>query len=460
MKALPHTTPRRAHVMLSVLVSSTLLAFAAGCAGSGSPASGPLPLPVQTGSPTKPSFGFNGETDIFPAMDTFYAAAATAGVLQSTTRCQAYVSWDLAEHSPNHGSGDGSRTWFEAFLKAAKGHCSEVLISFKYVASFSGGNAATSSLGNFYTPANTYPSMAQFEQAVADFMAVNWTTDTYTGGWSGTFVFAPWNEPDNGSSSGDGLTNALPAEVAADYYLALRSICNPANGCSVAAGNFGSNGSMFLDYQQNCANDTENLCNNASYMDQYKYYIAHDAPNFTVYTLNSGAAGAAPLLAEGTAKFTSAGATLAAAGSTSFRPEVFAYHAWDDINNYINLPYINRSLQCPAQPQCTTTTLISSLTGDSWDNVDIWDTEVAAGQDPYTNPDDTTQACAASFLLNLSTVATHRISRIYYTHPHDSTYPDRYWSLFDLSNNPRPALNVLAGLNTSYIPTITTEACP
>ena len=123
---------------------------------------------------------------------------------------------------------------------------------------------------------------------------------------------------------------SIPAETDADYYLALRKHCVPSS-CTVAAGDFGSNGNMWQDFVQNCADDSAALCSGASYMDQYKHWIITDAPNYG---------------------FTSA-----------FRPEVFSYHGWDDINNYIN-----SGSHCTDPQRCTIRALYTALTDGSWSN--------------------------------------------------------------------------------------------
>src|SRR6202044_1029050 len=92
---------------------------------------------------------------------------------------------------------------------------------------------------------------------------------------------------------------------------------------------------------QHCGDDVAALCGNATYMDQYKHYIANDAAS---YGLGNG---------------------------TSFRPEVFAYHGWDDINDYIKR---NPNCDSVKNRNCTTWVLLNSLSNDGWAGSDIWDT--------------------------------------------------------------------------------------
>ena len=349
------------------------------------------------------NIGFSGPDQQFPYMDTFYSA--TDAYYRSIGRvsmpgnrhCHAYLSWDVAQQPVASGpiGTEGSRAWFEDWLAHAEDHCDQALITFKYV--------------NGVTVAPGAPSSAAYEAAMETFLATSWS---YTG-WTGRFDYTPWNEPNNGSGTGDGLTVQIDAQQAADYYLALRKHCTPSS-CTVAAGDFGSNGNMWQDYVQNCSNDlASTLCSNASYMDKYKHYLAADTVTFGF--------------------------------ASGFRPEVFAYHGWDDINNYINA-----ASHCTDPDRCTIRALFTALSGDTWTGSSIWDTEVGAGQDPQSNPDPTVQACAASFLLNLTASISSRFYRIYYTKADESD--GQHWSLFDSMGAEKPAFSVLADRNISYVP--------
>ena len=349
------------------------------------------------------NIGFNGPDAQFPYMDTFYAATEayyqTLGRQMPGNRlCHAYLSWDIAEQGVGSGplGTEGSRAWFEDWLSHAQGQCDEALITFKYV------KGVTSGTG--------FPSTSDFETAFTTFQGVSWA---YTG-WTGTFVYTPWNEPDNGAPSGDGLSTVLDAHTAADYYLAMRKHCVP-SGCTVAAGDFGSNGTLGNGYVQNCADDVAPLCSNPTYMDTYKHYLVADAPTYGL--------------------------------PSTFRPEIFAYHGWDDINDYLNQ---NPKCTSVTDQVCTIFVLLNSLSEDTWANVKIWDTEVGAGQNPQTNPTAVNQACAASFLLRLTAIAGPRISRIYYTRPYEND--GGYWSLFTPAGAEKPAFGVLADRNTLYTP--------
>ena len=350
------------------------------------------------------NIGFNGPDNQLPYMATFYSA--TNAYYQSIGRasmpgnrhCHAYLSWDIAEQPVGSGpiGTEGSRSWFEDWLNHAQGFCDEALITFKYVGGVSNGTG--------------FPAASDFETAFTIFQGTSWA---YTG-WTGTFAFTPWNEPNNGSPSGDGLHAVLDARTAADYYLAIRKHCSPSS-CSVAAGDFGSNGNLGDGFVQNCSDDVQPLCSNPTYMDTYKHYLVADAPAYGL--------------------------------ASTFRPEIFAYHGWDDVNDYINQ---NPKCDSVTDKVCTTFVLLNSLSNDTWANVNIWDTEVGAGQNPQTNPTPVNQACAASFLLRLTALASSRISRIYYTRPNESD--GQHWSLFDSTGAEKPAFGVLADRNTLYTP--------
>jgi len=352
------------------------------------------------------NIGFNGPnrqlsytTAFYAATNAYYRSIGSAS-MPGNRHCHAYLSWDIAEHPVGSGNinREGTRAWLEDWLKYAEGRCDEALLTFKYI------DGVSKSKG--------FPTAADFEAAFERFQSISWA---YTG-WTGTFAFTAWNEPNNGARSGDGLSMPVDAKLAADYYLAIRKHCAPPS-CSVAAGDFGSNGHLGDGFIQRCTREDAALCRNASYLDQYKYYLANDA---AAYGLGSG---------------------------TSFRPEIFAYHGWDDMNDYING---NPNCGSVKDHNCTTWVLLKSLSNDSWAGSTIWDTEVGAGQNPQSNPDAITQACAASFLLRLTATASARITRIYYTRPYEND--GEHWSLFTAAGEQKPAFTVLADRDTSYAP--------
>jgi hypothetical protein len=361
------------------------------------------------------NIGFNGPKDQFPYTDQFYMSTISyyqnvlgRSSMPGNRHCHVYMSWDTATQLPGSGliTKEGSRAWFEDFLAAAQGHCDRVLITFKNIT------------GVTVTSPNGYPMVATYQSAVAQFLNTDWSYTGWTNG-STAFDYTAWNEPNLGSGGGDGYDGIqIPAERAADYYLVLRAACTASNCGQVAAGDFGSNGSAWQDFVQECTNDVASpLCSNASYMDKYKHWIAIDE---TTYGLSS-----------------------------SFRPEVFSYHGWDDINNYIN-----SSSLCTDSQTCTIKAFVDAMSNTGWTSSTLWDTEVAAGQNPESNPAAPLQACAAAWLLNLTASTSSRFARIYYTQPWDSS--GQYWSLFTSTGTTKPSFTVLADREISY----TGTTCP
>lgn len=353
---------------------------------------------------------FNGPSVQFPYMDQFYAASnayyqSIGMVMPEPKGCQAYLSWDVAEQPV--GSGDsgteGTRSWFENWLANAVGHCTQPLITFKYQS------------GTTTVDVGSYPSASDFETAMEAFLNTDWSYTGWTGSPLTTFAYQAWNEPNNGAGSGAGLTTPVPAELAADYYLALRKHCTPENGCTVAAENFGSNGNLDTSFPSNCPDGATTICSNATYMDQYKIYLTTDAPNYGF--------------------------------TTAFRPETVSYHGWDDVNNYIN----GNAKGClsVSNPACTTYVFVASNSG-SWGNSVLWDSEVAAGQSGSSSPGPYMQACAAAHLFQVTGIASSRFQRVYYTQPYVSN--GQYFSLFTSTGAEKPAFAVVADRSISYSP--------
>jgi hypothetical protein len=348
-----------------------------------------------SGSPDAINIGMNGGPDQFTYFEDFLKVST---VTQAGPRvCHTYVSWNIAKQKPGAGSTSepGSRAWFESWIKAANGHCDEALISFKAVPTADNGTGTR------------IPSVAEFTSAFETFLTTKW-------GFTGKFAFTPWNEPNNGADSGDGLGDKIPADHAAELYLKMRRRCAPP-GCKVAAGDFASNGGMVNDFKFNCPSDIvseSQLCKEASYLDRYKNYIANHADDKDP--------GAPHVLKK------------------DFRPEYFAYHGWYDINTYVN-----EGNHCGDPNKCATRELLKNL-GGSWSNVEIWDTEVGVGQDGEAALDQTEQACGAAFLVRITSKLSKRITRIYYTRMHGGNP-----TLFD-GDKPKLALAVLADRRTSY----------
>jgi hypothetical protein len=384
---------------LPVVASLAVLA----CGSSGSEDAATSQSEALAGSPEAITIGFNGGADQFAYFDEFRNASSAS---QHQLRlCHAYPSWDVALQKPGQGSTSlpGSRAWLEDWLKQAEGHCDEALLSFKASPKSQGGT------GNEDSATTNPPSVNDFTTAFAAFRATEWV------GWSGAFSFTPWNEPNNGAGSGNGLGRALTPDEAAAYYLAMRHLCSPP-GCKVAAGDLASNGGMVADFQWNCSDDNvapRDLCAGASYLDRYKNYIANSADD-APYHLGQG-----------------------------FRPEYFAFHPWHDVNSYVD-----SKEHCTTEAHCATRALLKNL-GGSWGGVKLWDTEIGVGHDGNPALDDEVQACGAAFLMRLSANVTNRITRVYYTRLHNGN-PELI-----AGSTPRPAMKVLADRERTY----TAAAC-
>lgn len=331
---------------------------------------------AQKGAPGQLDIGFNGPTDQFPFVDSF-----VANEKNKTRLCHTYITWKAADEptglpfGPNAAEPkDGTRAYFEYYLSKAEGHCNEVLLSFKAL-----------------NP-QAVPTAKAYAEAMDRFFAVPWKKNT---GFTGRFAFTAWNEPNNKADDGNGLGNPIPPDVAAHYFLALASRCKK-HDCTVAAGDFASNGNMWLAYDGK----------SGSYMDTYKNTIEKDAGGYP--NLDAG-----------------------------FRPHAFALHGWHDVN-----VYIDNGNKAANTDTSVVRKLVASLNEKTWKGVEIWDTETGAGQKKAVNDDE--QACAAAFLMQNHTV-DGRITRMYLTRLHRGTT-----SLYGASPDaPRPAATLLQNRQTS-----------
>jgi hypothetical protein len=318
--------------------------------------------------------------------------------------CHIYTYFDIAEHDPPGGSGTHSRAGLISWFASAGPECDEVLVTFQ-------GPQHTAMLP---------PSASSFEHAFLAFQAMS-SAGQPLSAWATKLTYTAWNEPNNALVNGNGLLNRLSPELAAEYYLALRRHCSPSDGCKVAAGDFATNGNFNLDLMRNCADDndpanTPTRCAHTSvmnptnappsYLDRYKNYISVHAPNYGL--------------------------------PNNFRPEYFAYHPWQDVNEYIR-----SNAKCSDYNTCGTRRLIESL-GGSWGHTEIWDDEIGIGLQ-FSAPIDTTTThpCGAAFLMQL-TKLDPRITRVYYMH-----FSSGNGRLYD-GTTLRPAGGVLAARATTY----------
>lgn len=379
---------------------------------------------------------FSGADDQIPYIDQFYTAteqyyASIDKHMPGVRRCHAYVSWDVALEPEGSGSPtiQGSRVWLESWLQAYSGHCDEALITFKWVVGVS---------CHYYTDCaggadvEAAPQPAEVGNALHAFMHTSWP------GWSGRFAFTPWNEPNNPGASGDGFNNSIqvPARTDADYYLAMRRYCTPWAHCEIAAGDFASNGNHYEDFIQHCDNDTTTLCASGSYIDTFKFYLAHDA---TAYGLPPG-----------------------------FLPENFSFHGWSDANDYLHYLQNGTATNCYTltSPDCVTRLTYDAFSNalhhgnGPWNRVKYWDTEVGAGQNGNKYDKDPTndqQAETAAFVLDLTGTVSNRFERLLYTRIWE---PDgQWWSMFcSDGTTEKPSFTVWADREISYSPTGST--CP
>jgi hypothetical protein len=364
-----------------------------GSGSDGMPPEGTPDAAVQ-GDPHPLNIGWNnGYAAQFDYFGDFFDHAVYAG----PKLCHAYVSWDVATKPVGEGTIEdhASPAFIEDWLRNAQGRCDEALISFKAM-----------------TP-GAVPATATFANAVEAFASTNWKART---GFTGKLAITPWNEPNNAADSGNGLGIIIPPRVAARYYLATERACQM-YGCTAIAGDFASNGTMWNDYEMNCANDDvapANLCAQkspmnttnkaASYLDVYKNEIVDRATEFGL--------------------------------PATFRPMYFAYHGWHDSNSYLNT-----SDHCSTYATCTLRRVLYSL-GGTWANVEIHNSEDGVGQ--TAAPDDRMQACAAAFQLRLMAISP-RVKRLYITRLRGGP-----GTLILDNGTPRPALKIFQDRLTTY----------
>ena len=413
--------------------------------------------PAPPTNPLTPSPTFASAA--FPYADTFNTAQNLAA---GTGMCQAYVAWSVASAASGvHGGVDdiGSRAWFENWLSTyAKDHCDRVLVTFKSFPSPSTDSALS--------PNNHPGARNQIQIQQAAFLAIDWQTIT---GWHGKMDFIAWNEPDYGNYTGNGYNpgNAFGADMAADAYLMMRRICgdpaaDPYQVCgSVAAGGLHS-------YASNCPDWTNATCatsSSATYLDLYMFTIWSHATGAATATNPPASWNPQPLY------------PIQGFFPATWQPEVFAFHDWNDPNNYIT-NFGTSGGQCLDATTCTAKAVANVLSANPyWSNAEVWNTLAGAGQSGQagkvnvsnvyvTNPDPITQACTASYLLRLMSSLGPQFTRLYYTSPYDPSGGG--WSLFPAGDagtdatTTKPAFSVLASRNLAYVPPAgsTPATCP
>jgi hypothetical protein len=347
-----------------------------------------LPVVSEAINPDNLNIGFNdGFVEQFDYYPDYFGIHAQHG----PRLCHAYIAWNVANLAPHTGdvTDTSTRAFLDNWLAHAQGHCDEALISFK---AHVHGNP---------------PSTSTYAAAFERFAATNWLAET---GFTGTFSFTPWNEPNNPADDGNGLGVQIDARVAARYFLVAERSCRQ-HGCKVAAGDFASNGDMWNDFEWNCANDNvaaNQLCKTkstanpdklaSSYLDRYKNEIVNSAHDLGL--------------------------------PAGYRPAYFAYHGWHDANRYLDA-----SDHCSTYGTCALRRLLRAF-GGSWANVELWDTEDGAGQKSTLS--DADQACGAAFIIRLQAI-TSRVRRLYVTRLHGGSL-----GLIHDDHTVRPALRIFA----------------
>lgn len=362
-------------------------------------------LAVSGGNARSLNIGFGGAGTApgddpfqFKAMQTFFKASV---VQPGAHICHRYLSWDIGLLPAGDGevADSSSRANFDKWLSDPSNPCTDALISFK-----SAGDTAGVAPRDFHDVAGCKTCFGTAFHAFLDQFTTRWEQSAP----GRVFSFTAWNEPNNGGPSGNGIGHALSAITSGQYYLMAQHLCETdASNCKVAAGDLASNGTMIDNFQQNCSSDVgDALCAQASWLDEYKHFIAHHATD-PAFQLRAG-----------------------------FRPGYWAYHPWQEINNYVT-----HGDECTDDAKCATKALLHSL-GGTWSAARIWDTEIGSGQNEAL--DDQTQARGAAYILELSSSLTDRIWRIYYQGV--ETGP---WQIL-CGANERPSFHVLAERLTSY----------
>lgn len=355
---------RKLAQLVALLAPMTLVACAP--AADDSEGTGETDSALTGGDPQALEIGFNGPTDQFAYMPKFMQAAK--GNSQKKILCHTYVNWKMADEAPGgDASVDGSRAYLADYFKKAQGTCDEITLSFK-------------SLNTNYVP-----SVDDYKTHMQKWFALDMAKNN---GFTGALSFTAWNEPNNGADDGNGIGKKIPADTAARFYLTLAEICTNHN-CSVAAGDFASNGNMWNDFESG----------NGTYLDTYKSTIENEA---TKHGFNKG-----------------------------FKPHAFAFHGWHDVNEYVDA-----NQKCTNTSDCLVRRLAKGMSG-AWASVALWDTETGVGQKKAVNDDE--QACGAAFLIRNNTL-DQRITRMYVTRLKGGQV-----SLYDNLTTAHSAVGILAG---------------
>jgi hypothetical protein len=345
-------------VMRSLGAACALAGLVAGCGGvTGDEAETTEEL---GGAELKIGFaGMNLHQFANPAASEIYSSTASPPTEHVRT-CHGYAPWEIAHDSYRAAEPamaaffDG---WYEHTTAPGPDHCDQLLVSFK----------AWRRANGYVGADERYPQdPARSDELKDAFLAFRQRYPAVT-------LFTAWNEPNNRSDSEAGL---WPVD-AAKYYLALRSVCHPSQGCLVATGDIlGWTGAG--DFQMRCSGNPDDGCADGSYLDQFKYHLRHWSDHFGL--------------------------------GADFHPEFVAYHPWWD-----SFQYTRHGMHCDSVETCATRAILNNL-GGKWSHALLWATEVGADQKaryPVGPEDDELQACAVSFLQRVFALSP-RITRFYY----------------------------------------------
>ncbi len=373
------------------------LAAAAGCGGV--TADDAETIDALSGAELKIGFaGMNLHQFDNPALSELYSSTASPPVAHVRT-CHGYVPWEIADDAYRAAEPaiaaffDG---WYRRATAAGPDHCDQLMVSFK----------AWRRANGYVHADERYPRDPASSNELEDaFLAFRTRYPAVT-------LFTAWNEPNNRTQSEAGL---WPVD-AAKFYLALRSVCHPAQGCLVATGDIlGWAGAG--DFQMKCSGNPDDGCLDGSYLDQFKYHLRQWSAHFGL--------------------------------GANFYPEFVAYHPWWD-----SFQYTQHGMHCDSAETCATRAILHNL-GGKWGRALLWATEVGADQkDANGAEDDELQACAVSYLQRVFALSP-RITRFYYFDFCGLTEGQRSACENSIAG---PALTVLRDRELHYRPTH--RSCP
>ncbi len=292
-----------------------------------------------------------------PAWSDLFRSTASPAVEHVRT-CHGYVPWEIAHDYYRNAEPaiaayvDG---WYARATAAGADHCDQIMVSFK----------AWRRANGYVAGDERYPhDPATSDELKNAFLA-------FRSRYPAVTLFTAWNEPNNRSASEAGL---WPVD-AAKYYLTMRSVCHPAQGCLVATGDIlGWAGAG--DVQMKCSGNPDDGCLDGSYLDQFKYHLRQWSAHFGL--------------------------------GQNFFPEFVAFHPW-----YDSFQYTQKGMHCSTPESCVTRGILHNLSG-KWSHSFLWATEVGADQkDANGAEDDELQACAVSYLQRVMALSP-RITRLYY----------------------------------------------